>query len=165
MLEAAKRQPKKIQNKKDPMSADLILKFFTHFKDSQRLTDIRDLAFISLSFAGFFRFAEVSAISGKDVKIKEDYIEIYLECSKTDQYRDGNMVIISKGKTIACPVNAIKKYILAANINLNSLDYIFRPLTKFNKCKLMINTNKKISYSTIRTRILAMVKCIPEGKN
>ena len=61
---------------------------------------IRDLAMIVLSFAGFLRFDDHDHV----LKLKIGHI-------KTDQYRQGNDVLISKGNTLACPVSIFRHYV------------------------------------------------------
>jgi hypothetical protein len=53
---------------------------------------------ILLSFAGFLRFDEVSSFLCSDVKIECEYLFLFIRKSKTDQYRNGNEVLIAKGK-------------------------------------------------------------------
>jgi hypothetical protein len=61
---------------------------------------VRDLATILLSFAGFLRFDEVSSLLCSDVKIECEYLFLFIRKSKTNQYRNGNEVLIAKGETV-----------------------------------------------------------------
>jgi hypothetical protein len=63
----------------------------------------RKIGMILLSFAGFLRFDEVSSLLCSDEKIECEYLFFFIRKSKTNQYRNGNEVLIAKGETIACP--------------------------------------------------------------
>ena len=43
-----------------------------------------------LAFAGFLRFDELSNLKLKDVLSHAKYFELFIEGSKTDQYREGD---------------------------------------------------------------------------
>ena len=57
---------------------------------------------ILLSFCGFLRYDEISSLRCNDVQIFYSYFILKINKSKTDQYRQGNEVPISKGTTIDC---------------------------------------------------------------
>jgi uridylate kinase len=44
-------------------------------------------------------FDEVSSLLCSDVKIECEYLFLFIRKSKTDQYRNGNEVLIAKGET------------------------------------------------------------------
>ena len=53
-----------------------------------------------LAFAGFLRFDELSNLKLKDVVSHATYFELFIEGSKTDQYREGAVVPIVKTGTL-----------------------------------------------------------------
>ncbi|XP_063433322.1 uncharacterized protein LOC134715214 isoform X1 [Mytilus trossulus] len=111
LQESAKRVATVKKHKKDPVSLDMLLKLCSMFSDSQDLLVVRDLTMILLSFGGFLRHDEIRSLLCKNVEVKSDYLILYIEKSKTDQYRNGNEVLISKGDTIACPYEIFLKYV------------------------------------------------------
>ncbi|XP_052105787.1 integrase/recombinase xerD homolog, partial [Mytilus californianus] len=111
IVEASKRTTTKTSNKKDPVSAEILIELCTHFKDSDDLLIIRDLTMILLSFSGFLRYDEISSLRFKDVVIHDNYLILYINKSKTDQYRQGNEILISKGLSIACPYVMFIRYL------------------------------------------------------
>jgi hypothetical protein len=66
---------------------------------------------IVLSFAGFLRFDELSSLKCNDVTVHDHVLKLKIVHSKTDQYRQGNDVLISKGNTLACPVSIFRHYV------------------------------------------------------
>ena len=71
----------------------------------------------------------------------EGFLPLKIEKSKTDQYRDGNEILISKGTTFACPVKMFMTYKQLSGINLESNFYLFRPIFRTKSmCKLIYKT-------------------------
>lgn len=65
---------------------------------------IRDLTMILIGFTGFLRLDELSSLKFNDVQVKEQFLVLHINKNKTDQYRQGNEILISKGTSVACPV-------------------------------------------------------------
>ena len=160
MMDAANRLPKLKSNKKLPIPTETIINICEKYKDSNSLADIRDLALISLSFAGFLRFDEVSSIKANHIKFEQDHMQIYLPKSKTDQIWDGTNIVIAKGETAACPMNLTKEYLARANIKENANEFIFRPLFRSKSRSGIVYSNKKISYSTARECCIKKLKSV-----
>ena len=72
-----------------------------------------------LSFAGFLRYNELSSLRCKDITIHDSHIDIFIYKSKTDQYRDGNNVVIARWSKVTCPVGNLVKYISCSDIKLD----------------------------------------------
>ena len=49
-----------------------------------------------LSFMGFLRFSEVINLKNSDIILKETHMSIFIEKSKTDVYREGYWMHLSK---------------------------------------------------------------------
>ena len=64
-----------------------------------------------LSFAGFFRFDDVSRIGTSDIPFKEGFMVIKVLKSKNDQLRKGDEVVVSQLSSTACPVELLKRYL------------------------------------------------------
>ena len=75
--------------KKEPITTDNLLALVDRFgtKDAS-LADIRALTFCLLGFAGFLRYDELHV---GDVTIHDDYMELFIESSKTDQWRGSSI--------------------------------------------------------------------------
>lgn len=58
---------------------------------------------ILIAFAGFLRYDELRNLKCRNVHFFEEYFCLQIESSKTDQYRSGKEVLISKGTSEACP--------------------------------------------------------------
>ena len=78
------------------------------------------MAMALLAFAGFLRFDELSSLKLKDVVSHATYFELFIESSKTDQYREGAVVPIVKTGTKLCPWVNLVNYLSQAKITLPS---------------------------------------------
>ena len=56
------------------------------------------------AYAGFMRSADVLALRRSDIQIFKTHIEIFVEHSKTDVYRDGSWILASRTDSRLCPV-------------------------------------------------------------
>ena len=113
------------------------------------------------SFAAFFRYSEASNLTLGDIVFNDSFIKIFVEKSKTDQYREGHWVHIAKTSSEICPVKTLKRYIEEANITEDS-EYLFRATTffkTFNVHKLR-RGNKPISYATARSTVFELIRSI-----
>ncbi|PFX32700.1 Integrase/recombinase xerD-like [Stylophora pistillata] len=137
--------------KKDPVTPE-ILKALVESKritdKSPSLSDLRSVALCLIGYAGFFRFSELSQIKACDVKFFASYASIFLESSKTDQFRDGAWIVIARSDLPTCPVKALEEYVSAAQIDLSEELPLFRPLTS-PRSKAMVRS-QGISYSRAR---------------
>ena len=112
--------------------------------------ELRNITLFVLSFAGFFRFDDVSRIRRNDISFNDGFMVIKVPKSKNDQLRRGREVVISEIHSCACPVKLLKRYLTEFQIPPDSRDLIFSPISKGNNfCKLVV-PDKPISYGTIR---------------
>jgi len=95
--------------------------------------------------AGFFRFSELKAC---DVKFFPSYASIFLESSKTDQFRDGAWNVIASSDLPTCPVKALEEYISAAQIDLSEDLPLFRALATPRSKEIV--RSQGISYARAR---------------
>ena len=55
-----------------------------------------------MAFAGFLRFDELANLKVKDLTLHDTHFELFIESSKTDQYREGAIVPNVKSGTDLC---------------------------------------------------------------
>ena len=160
LVEASKRQINKRVNKKEPVTVEHLKTLCNLYSDTTELDVVRDLAMILLSFSGFLRFDELISLKCNDIVFHSDHMSISIRKSKTDQYRLGNQVVISKGESEACPYSMLQRYFKIANLNGLSESFIFRPINKSrNSCKL-IDKNRSLSYTRSRECIVSRLKTV-----
>jgi hypothetical protein len=89
---------------------------------------------------------------------------LFLESSKTDAYREGRDVLISKTNTPTCPVNMLLRYLYLAEIPADSTDYIFRPLCFCKSVNSYKLRSGKLSYTTARKILLSALETLGLNK-
>ena len=109
---------------------------------------------ITLAFAGFLRYDELSNIECGDITFFPEYVCVLITKSKTDQYRDGNEIVISKGSSSACPVNMLIRYMDLAGLNTKSEGCLFKPVFRSGSVCKLIHKNKRLSYTRARECLL-----------
>jgi integrase len=79
------------------------------------LRGLRDRALLLLGFAGAFRRSELVALDVADLDFCDGGLRVIIRKSKTDQEGQGATIAIVAG-SIACPVKALRAWIVAASI-------------------------------------------------
>ena len=126
-VDATRRKLNRPIKKKESVTLD---KLFAKYNTVDRtLKDLRLLTPRSLAYAVFVRYNELCNIKAKHIKMYDHYVDIFVEKSKTDCYRKGNHVIISRLDSLQCPVKILSSYLREAQIELASDMYIFRPIS------------------------------------
>ena len=113
-----------IVNRKEPISSSVIHDIISH-SNLENHVGLRNITLYVLSFAGFFRFDDVSRIRRNDIFFNEGFMVIKVPKSKNDQLRRGDEVIISELPSPECPVKLLKKYLTKFQIPPDSRDLIF----------------------------------------
>ena len=158
LLETSKRCNTLPKVKKECVSASDIKGLFELYKDSKDPIVVRDLAMIILCFSVFLRYDEVSHLCCKDILFHEDHVQIKITQSKTDQYRKGDTIVLSKLVSTTCPYKMLKEYIQINNIDLSSSQFLFKPMFRSKKKCGLIKKNKRLSYTRTRETITKKLK-------
>ena len=162
-LEAAKRTCSRPVRKKEPITPDHIKRIHVEMTVSGKMSllHLRDFTMILLCYSGFLRFEEVARLTLSDIVFNPLFMKIFIEESKTDQYRIGAWVFVAKMNSNFCPVEFTRNYIGRAEIT-DLDDYLFRGVSYFKTLKdhKLRKHNKPISYSTARSSILNYMKNI-----
>ena len=120
VLEGAKRMLAHKVGKKEPITPNILKALVDKFGKEATLSDIRTLTICLLGYSGFFRYSELSKLKKCDVKFFAEHLEVFVESSKTDQYRDGAVVVIARTDTEYCPVTMLECCMQLANISMSN---------------------------------------------
>ncbi|XP_071124201.1 uncharacterized protein [Mytilus edulis] len=160
--EGAQRKLGHFITKKDPITPDILRKIVhTYGHLNSNLKDLRTVCMCLLSYAGFLRFSELVNLRGIDIKIYSTHANLYLAKSKTDIYREGRDVVISRTNLVTCPVCMLERYLKLASITSNSEEFIFRSV---NFCKsdnsYKLRSTGPLSYTRAREILLSSLQSI-----
>ena len=148
-VESAKRTRGQPISKKRPVDANMLKKIIDKYvQDGASRKDLRLAALCCLGFAGFFRFSELSNIQPDHLTFNEEFVKVFVPKSKTDVYREGNYVYVSRTQSNYCPASMLEKYIDVAGLDLSTSLPLFRPLSK-KKTGYSLRSGK-LSYTTCR---------------
>ena len=110
MFEAPKRLSNHKTKKKQALRPNELKQIDDHLSVNQSsLENLRFLNICLIAFTGFMRFSKVTSIKGYDITFTETYMKIFIEKSKTDIYREGAWVYISRSHNM-CPVKHLSQY-------------------------------------------------------
>lgn len=101
-----------------------------------------------MAFAGFLRSSELLNIRICDIVFYDSYMDIFMESSKTDKYRDGAWILIAKTNSKLCPVENVRKLILWGK--LSDEDYLFCNISLTKNGYKTRKANKRMSYTNMR---------------
>ena len=117
--------------KKEPITAEILYKLYDRFVSKEaELPIIRTMTICLLGYAGFFRFNELASQKESDMKFYEHHVEVFVESSKTDQYREGAWVPIARTGSKICPVAMLERYWNLGEISGDIDRLLLRGLTK-----------------------------------
>ena len=157
ILECAKRIAKPRRQPKEPLTPE-ILKAIHHFigGSDATLLNLRKFVFLLLSYVGFLRFDEASTLKVDDITFFDTHMTLFIEHSKTDVYREGRTLIVSKVASAICPVETLLCYIRQAHLDHDS--FLFRPLVwvKTRQKYRVTGSNRALSYTTCRLDALGL---------
>ena len=106
-LQGLKRTLSKPVQKKRPITKEMIMDIVADATKHPSLANIRLATACLLAFSGFLRFDELIHIRPCDLTIDAVMAKIHILRSKTDQFRQGNEVVVSRSGASTCPVGMV----------------------------------------------------------
>ena len=114
--------------KKEPITVSQLEQLVASKADSMAsLYNIRSVVICLLAFAAFLRFYELAKLVLSDVKIENDMLKLFIQFSKTDQYRDGAWIVVASSRKATCPVAMMNRYLHRAGLSCDSLCFVSFP--------------------------------------
>ena len=93
------------------------------------------------------RISELLAVQVKHIFLPRERVNMLLPKSKTDQLRQGHIVMIAKAGIFYCPVTWLKKYLKVSSLIHQPESFFLCRLFKVKKCHRASGI-KPISYTT-----------------
>ena len=114
------------------------------------LTNSRLVAILVISLMGFLRFSELSNLKRGEFILYNTYISMFIEKGKTDIYRKGHWLHLTKLNSNLCPLDLTKRYFVLAEIDKQCDKYIFRGIKNTKNGQKLRKIDKPLSYTTVR---------------
>ena len=91
----------------------------------------------------------------------EEHLEVFIKSSKTNQYRDGAVVVTARTGTDYCPVAMLERYMHVANISVASPteNYLFSQLIS-TKDGQKLHDSAILSYTRARELVLTILESV-----
>lgn len=159
--EAAKRElGTRATNRKEPLALGDLLALVQYLAPpGAPIWAVSLAAYAMTCFAAFLRYDDASGILVGDVKFYSDRMEIFLEKRKNDQHREGNVVFVVRGKTLACPVSLCERLIKVGGLQSSApLFQGFDGRRAASKAAASVGLNgKPITYDQAHYQVLKSV--------
>ena len=139
--------------KKDPVTPDMLKHLVLKLSSTPSLKEVRPVSLCLTAYEGFLRFDELSSILCCDINILDSHLEIFLEKSKTDQFRDGHWIPISRTGKITCPVEALLSYIKVGGIDLKEELLVYRAINSAKNTKTPLQ-RRGLIYTRVRELVI-----------
>lgn len=153
VLDGLQRKLAKPKVRKEPITNDMIQALVGSLGPDPSLADIRLVAACLLSFAGFLRYDELAKLRCCDVTFRAQSMSIRITSSKTDQYRQGDTVLIARSGSATCPVAMLERYFDAAKLSSTSKLRVFRGIV-VTKNGEQLRPTGSLSYTRLRELFL-----------
>ena len=161
LLEGIKRILAYSATKKSPVTVSQLYEMYNYFGTKTiSLSNLRTILICGLSFMGFLRFSEVIKLIRSDIIKNNTFLSIFIEKSKTDVYREGSWVSLTKLDTVLCPIELVSQYFKKGNIRDNCQKYIFRGIITTKSHSKLRSCDKHISYTCVRENVIEDLKNI-----
>ena len=148
-LEGLQRVLVKLVTKKTLVSVELLGKMVEDPTQTGMLLDICLATACLLSFAAFLHFNELVNIQPCDIKVQKEWTIIHLSCSKTDQLRKGDKLLIARAGNATCPVAMLEWYMRQMHTSWEDKWFFFRSICK-SRGGERLKASGSISYSCMR---------------
>ena len=108
--------------KKEPITVSQLEQIVASKADSMAsLYNIRSVVRICLlAFAAFLRLDELARLVQSVVKFENEMLKLFIQSSKTDQYRNGAWVVVASSRKATCPVAMMNRYLDRAGLSCDS---------------------------------------------
>ena len=129
-LEGLQHSLAKPVTKKEPVSIEMLGAIVEDAERSGSLSDLRLATACLLSFSGFLRFNELINLRPCDFSISQEMMKIRIVSSKTDQFRQGDELLVARTNTPTCPVTMLERFMYRTGMASNDKCFLFRPIQK-----------------------------------
>ena len=153
-LAGLQRKLAKPKSRKEPITTEMLAKLVEDLGTAPSLADIRLAASSLLAFAAFLRYDDIARLRCCDVQFEDTSMTVRITSSKTDQYRQGDMVVIARTGTATCPVAMLERYMVAAGISPSSKLKLFRGIVNSTKNGERLRQSGSLSYTRMREILL-----------
>lgn len=141
-------------NRKEPLELALCTQVVHTLVQSGWAWGCMLATYMMVSFAGFLRYDDASSILRRDVRVHATHVEIFLARRKNDQFREGSVVVLTRGSSAACPVRLLERW-LALAVGMGMGDFLFQAFDARSTAAVPTLSGVQLSYPQARHHVLA----------
>ena len=156
-VDGLKRSLARPKVKKEPVTVDMLAALVDSIGQSPSLSDVRLVATCLLAFAGFLRFDELARLRCCDIRFSGASMTVRIISSKTDQYRQGDSIVVARTGAKTCPVAMMERYFAMASLAHSSSLPLFRGITR-TKNGERLRSSGSLSYTRMRELFLTKLR-------
>ena len=139
---------------KNAVTTDMMSTLVKSLGDVPSLTDVRLVAACPLAFSAFLRYDELAKLRCCDVTFSPLRMAVHITSSKTDQYRQGDNVLVARTGSATCPVDMLERYYTMAALSTQSKLHLFRGIV-VTKNGERLRSQGSLSYTRLRELFLS----------
>ena len=163
-LAGLQRKLAKPRVRKEPVTVEMLSRIVGSLGTAPSLSDTRLAAACLLAFAAFLRYDDLARLRCCDIKLEVSYMTVHITSSKTDQYRQGDTVMVARTGTSTCPVAMLERYAAAASIELSSSLRLFRGIVKTKRGE-RLRASGSLGYARMRELLLTKLEQLGYDKH
>ena len=126
-LQGLQKELAKPVYKKLPVTVDMLTVVVDNMECIGSLANLRLSAACLLNYAAFLCFDELVHFK---VTFNDKFISIYIPRNKTNQLRQGNVVLVARTRSRLCPITMLEKYTSQGSVGSSDDRFIFRSIVK-----------------------------------
>ena len=153
VLDGVQRRLAKPTILKEPFSNDMIVALVNSLGKSPTLSDVCLVAACILAFSAFLRYDELARLRFSDVAFHDTHMEVHITSSKTDQYRQGNKVIVARTGSHTYPMAMLERYYAMGSITKDAKLRLFRGITSTRGGE-RLRSHGSLNYTRLRQLFL-----------
>ena len=155
IISSSRRRPSGVKNQKKPITG-IIIKNIVEASNLESLLDLRNCLIMMFAFCLLLRHNEISHMTLNHFEETDEGFKILIPKSKTDKYRNGSHVLLSKSIDNISVSNLLKKYLFLTKLKIGMNHFLFFPLKKVGV--KFHPSNKILSYASYRDIIKQAVE-------
>ena len=154
VLDGLQRQFAKPKVRKEPVTTDMMSALIDSLGAAPSLSGVRLVAACLLAFSAFLRYDELAKLRCCDVNFAQKHMSIHIVSSKTDQYRQGDSIMVARTGSRTCPVAMLERYYAMAALPNQSRLRVFRGIV-VTRSGERLRSQGSLSYTRLRELFLS----------
>ena len=107
----------KPKSKKEPVTVEMLAALLQSLGSPPLLSELRLAASCLLAFAAFLCYDEMAQLRCCDITISDAAMRVRILSNKTDQYHQGDTVLVARTYSPTCPLSIMEKYFSQAGLS------------------------------------------------